>query len=267
MAALNQQIDRDVIWQMLQGIPSDDRVIWIEVGMALKSELGNDGFSLFDDWSDKADNYDSNAVKAVWKSFKGSGIAIGTLVKLAKEYGWKWDNKEVTTAPVIKPAPKPVKSDTQMYAFQLWLASNKADSFVAQHQYSIGKGIKWTAGASRGIASGSIIGKKADCVIIPIRTIESNKVQAVQCINEEGKKQTFGPVKGGALILGNTLNKSLTWYICEGWASAVSMVFHHQNGNGVCAASFGKYNQDSVAKRIAEVYQPDEIVILKEDDS
>ncbi len=202
MAALHNQIDRDVIWQMLQGIPAYDRDTWISIGIALKSELGNDGFSLFDDWSQRADNYNAKSAKSVWSSFKGSGISIATLVQLAKEHSWKPDKKTEVKTPDIKPAPKQVKSDTGKYAIKLWLSSNKNDSAIAQHQYAINKGIEWSAGAGRGTASGSIISKNSDCIIVPIRTIETDKVQPVQCINTAGRKQTFGPVKGGALILG-----------------------------------------------------------------
>ena len=101
MIALQCQIDRDVIWSMLQGIPAYDRDIWIKIGMALKSELGNNGFSLFDDWSSTADNNDPKAVKAVWKSFKGNGVAIGSLIQLAKENGWQRDNKTTDRKSVV----------------------------------------------------------------------------------------------------------------------------------------------------------------------
>ena len=107
------------------------------------------------------------------------------------------------------------------------------------------------------------------CYKTPGRALQTNKVQSVQCISDQcvkGKwpKQTFGSVSGGALILGNTLDKSIPWYVCEGWASAVSMVFHHLHGNGVCASSFGKSNQRKVAELMAEFHQPKEIIILEE---
>ena len=111
-----------------------------------------------------------------------------------------------------------------------------------------------------------MIGKNSDCLIVPIRNIDTNKVQGVQCINSEGRKQTFGSVSGGALILGNTLDKSLSWYVAEGWATAVAIVFHHQDGNGVCAASFGRGRQKEVAELIDETFKPKEVIILKEQD-
>ncbi len=252
---------------MLQFIPAHERDIWTRVGMALESELGVSGFSLFDEWSKSADNYESKSAISTWRSFKGGAITIKSLIRLAKDHGWRSNAApRKTHTPIFTKPPKP-RSSTNAYGLRLWLAANKYDSNAGSHLYALNKGIDWDAGAARGIASGSLIGKDADCLIIPIRNIETDKVQGVQCINTQGRKQTFGSVSGGALILGNTLDKSLTWYVCEGWASAVSMVFHHQKGNGVCAASFGKSNQRKVAELIAETYQPNEIVILEEVDS
>jgi len=257
------------IWHLIQFIPAYDRDTWLKVLMGLKSEFGNDAYSIADAWSQTADNYKANEFRSTWKSIDSSGININTVFYLAKQHGWKpsTDNKKVNPLPEIKiPPPKPVKS-TISYALQLNLSANNSDSFVTAHPYSIDKDIQSAGGAGRGTASGRLIGRQSDCIIIPIRNIHTDKVQGVQCINTEGNKQTFGSVSGGALLLGNTLDKSLTWYVCEGWASAYSMVFHHQNGNGVCACSFGKSNQKKVAELIGEVYQPDEIVILLEDDT
>lgn len=257
---------RECIWQMLQCIPAHDRDTWITVGMALKEEVGDNGYSLFDQWSQSAKNYNAQAVKSVWRSFKSGAVSIASLFYLAKKHGWQNGSTSENFAPKPLIVPKERKPNTQAYALRLWLAANTDDSVVAQHPYAIDKGIDWAAGAGCGKASGSIIGSEANCVIVPIRSIHTNRVQGVQCINFEGRKQTFGRVSGGALILGNTLDLRLPWYVCEGWASAVSMVFHHQKGNGLCAASFGKSNLDKAAEKIAETYQPEEIIVLREQD-
>jgi hypothetical protein len=278
MLSNKNPVELDQVQSMLRFIPAHDRPQWIRVGMALKSEFGDNGFSTFDDWSQGAENYNPKSANSAWKSFNDGAIGIGSLIHLAKENGWTRD-APAALAPPPRRASKPQRSNTASYAAELWLAANKwmqaddwlsqpsPDKSVATHPYAIAKGLTHAGGAGRGIASGSIIGKNSDCIIVPIRTIETDKVQGVQCINPEGRKQTFGSVSGGGLILGNTLDKSLTWYVCEGWASAVSMVFHHQKGNGVCAASFGKGRQKEVAELIEQAYQPDEIVILLEDDS
>jgi putative DNA primase/helicase len=146
------------------------------------------------------------------------------------------------------------------------LQVDKTDAAVLEHPYAQRKGITSAGGAGRGKASGRIVGKQADCIIVPVRDIQTDKPIAVQCINPEGVKQTFGSLSGGGLILGNTLDKRIPWYVCEGWASAYSMVFHHLRGDAVAAASFGKSNMERLATSIADRYKPDCITILQEVD-
>lgn len=70
-------------------IPAIDRELWVEIGMALKSELGDSGFDLWDRWSSQADSYNPKSAKSVWKSIKPcGGITIGTLFHHAKLEGW-----------------------------------------------------------------------------------------------------------------------------------------------------------------------------------
>jgi hypothetical protein len=264
--------NRDEVWQMLLYIPANDRGEWIKTGMAIKDYSGNDGYSLWIDWSQNADNYDPKTARSSWRSFKGGGITILSLIQLARQHGWRPDAKPCANKPP-KPRPAPAKTthSTGAYALRLCLAASTDDVTVAGHPYAIAKGINWAAGAARGIASGFIVGKDTDCIIVPIRNLITNKVQGVQCISDkpvdgEWPKQNFGSVSGGALILGNTLDKSIPWYVCEGWASTVSTVFHHLHGNGVCACSFGKSMQRPVAEVIAEHYEPKEVIILEEED-
>ncbi len=267
-------ISQSDILLVLQYIPAHNRDIWIKVGMGLKSEYGDHGFSLYDSWSRNADNYEPRAVADAWKSFRGGTITIGSIFHFAKEHGWQSNLNNCSKSEKcrnesriqIPRRDQPRQSNTTAYALRLWMAANCDDSFVAEHEYAKAKGIAHAAGAATGKASGKIIGKDADCIVVPVRDIETNKVQGVQCINSGGRKQTFGSLSGAALILGNTLDKTLIWYVCEGWASAVSMVFHHQKGNGVCACAFGKSNLDKVAENIAAIHNPSEVIILRERD-
>ena len=200
-------------WAMLSYIPAYDRETWICVGMALKSEFGDEAFSIFDYWSQSSSNYDVRSVRAVWKSFKRQGTTFASLAKLALDAGYSVSNKNTSPAlPPPKKAPQS-SSDTSIYAKKLFLACNREDSFIAEHEYSRSKGIDWAAGAGRGKASGKLVGKDADCIIIPVRNIEGTKVQGVQCINEDGIKQSFGSISGGSLLLGNTLNRNATWIV------------------------------------------------------
>ena len=249
-------------WSMLSYIPAQDRDTWISVGMALKSELGDDAYSIYDNWSQSASNYQARSVRDVWKSFKRRGITFATVAKLALDAGYRGSANKLPLPPIIA-APKQ-SSSTYDYAKKLFRACERGDALVAEHEYARAKGIEWAAGAGRGIASGKLIGQDSDCVIVPVRNIEATEVQGAQCINTIGIKQSFGDISGGCLLLGNTLNLGAEWFVAEGWASAVSTVFHHQKE--VCACAFGKGNMEKVAKQIAAHYSPDQIIILKEQD-
>ena len=73
-------------------VPADDREIWLHVGMALKHELGDDGFPHYDAWSQSAESYNARDTASVWRSFRGAGkVTAGTLFHYAKAHGWKSD--------------------------------------------------------------------------------------------------------------------------------------------------------------------------------
>ncbi|WP_216092373.1 PriCT-2 domain-containing protein, partial [Burkholderia sola] len=69
-------------------VPPDDRDTWSQVGMALKAEFGEEGFALWSEWSQGAQNYNGKDARDVWKSFKGGKITINTLFHLAKQGGF-----------------------------------------------------------------------------------------------------------------------------------------------------------------------------------
>ncbi|WP_240462033.1 PriCT-2 domain-containing protein [Burkholderia sp. Nafp2/4-1b] len=74
-------------------VPPDCRDTWVQMGMAVKAELGETGFDLWNDWSRAADSYSESDARTVWRSFKGMGITAGTLFDKARTHGY------VDTAP------------------------------------------------------------------------------------------------------------------------------------------------------------------------
>jgi phage/plasmid primase-like uncharacterized protein len=168
-------------------------------------------------------------------------------------------------APRKASAAVKVRSRFTHYARRLWRSADVEDAAVGAHPYAIKKGIDWAAGAGRAVATGtwSEIGQDADCIVIPIRTVADERLVAVQCINADGAKQSFGSMgDDGCLLLGNTLDKSIPWYVAEGWATAVSLVFHYAKGNAVCAVAFGIRRLEKVERAVIEHYHPDEITIV-----
>jgi hypothetical protein len=254
---------------MLAYVPADERETWVRMGMAVKAELGDAGFDLWDAWSQSADNYDARAARDTWRSIKDGPVGIGTLVHLAKENGWQPDRPMPATRRA-KPthvsdfgAPeKPAEpSPTQAYAREIWDRVSREDHVVGSHPYAIKKGITHAAGAGRARVTGRLVGRDADCLVIPVRTLPGELV-GVECINPAGAKQSFGSKGMGCLILGNTLDKNIPWAVVEGWADAATFVFHWHRGNAVAAAAFGKGRMEPVAHAIDEYFGPREVLII-----
>jgi hypothetical protein len=257
---------------LLDFVPSDDRDEWIRIGGILKDEFGTDGFAVWDEWSRRSARYIEKDAIAVWRSLgqNAKKAAVGTLIYLGSRHGWRRDERAADRAEVSPTEPRrasPPERDTSAYATKLWLSASFGDAVVGEHPYAVRKGINWAAGAKRGKASGRLIGSEADCLVVPIRTDAVGKLQGVQCINVTGDKQSFGKISGGCLVLGHTVKLSIPWYVAEGWASAVSVVFHHHRGNAVCAVAFGKHNLMHTADLLSRVFAPDQITVLQERDA
>jgi len=96
-----------IIQECLSVIPTKgagSREHWVHVGMSIHSELPNDvGLELWSVWSKNDPDYinewdNNNPCEAVWKSFKGSGRGIGSLIHDADEV----DPKRLRFSPVSK---------------------------------------------------------------------------------------------------------------------------------------------------------------------
>ena len=87
----------------LKFIPASDRETWVKIGMAVKAELGDTGFDVWEAWSQQDESFDAKAAKDVWKSIRGNGkVTAGTLFHEAKAHGWRDDGT------YTKPTPEQV---------------------------------------------------------------------------------------------------------------------------------------------------------------
>lgn len=78
----------DRIESALAFICPDERDTWVQTGMSIHSELGSSGQDIWMDWSRQADSFKESDARAVWRSFKGSGVSIASLFFEAKQGGW-----------------------------------------------------------------------------------------------------------------------------------------------------------------------------------
>jgi len=203
-----------MIQEAIRAIPADDREIWVQVGMAVKSELGNDGFDLWNSWSQSSDRYNKRSALAVWRSIKPyGGITSRTLYRLAREYGWKGEAD-------FQPAPRPVQRDTtaeRAEAMRRAKAAQEAAHIVKEcrqdhHPYLDQKGFKDETGLI------DFDGR----LVIPMRNVNDyRRIQSVQFIDAHGEKKFLpgGAAKNAVFFIGSGKEN----WLCEGFATGLSI--------------------------------------------
>lgn len=212
----------------------------------------------------------SNGNTAGWCKLFDDGLG-GAFGDFSSGFEQNWQAKRerghravVAAQPIRTPAPKPEAPSTAAYAAQVWGRVVRGDDVVAAHPYAQRKGVRHACGAGRTTASGRIVGKDADCLIVPIRLGGVGEVVAVQAINAEGAKQTFGPMADAFLLLGDERDQRAHWFISEGWATAYA--FHQLYQPAVACVSFGKSRLQNVGMAAARLFAPDRLVIAQEQD-
>ena len=201
-------------------IPADDRETWVQVGMAIRSALGDTGFELWDQWSRQAANYKTADAKAVWRSIDSTGgITIGTLYHLARDHGWRGMAPEAPGLTLEERRRRTEESRHQEEARHR--AAERAGRIATKllgeaellpHPYLAAKGFPE--------ANGLVI-TKDNLLLVPMRNVKTGAVQSLQTITPDGQKRFLagGRAKGGVFNLGRS---STRWY-CEGYATGLSV--------------------------------------------
>ena len=207
-------------------IQATDRGVWLNMAMAIKTELGESGFALWDDWSQGADNYNAHAARAVWKSCKGTGVTVGTLFHEAKANGWRDDDKHA------KPSYAQQEAIRQAAAERLTqegvareqaqqAAAKKAGWIMHQtkmepHAYLDSKGWKDVLGAVWWP------NEEQNLLCIPMRV--GDNIVGVQLIDRNGQKRYLSGQRtsGAEYLISNNGRGASDWF-CEGYATGLSL--------------------------------------------
>ncbi len=259
--------EEDRIKAALSHIPADDREVWVQMGMAIKSELGEAGFDFWDDWSRSASSYSEADAKSVWKSFRSGGITIASLFKQAVEHGYREsapttplsaeerDQRRIERereAAAAAEAHRRTQMEAAAKARDLW---EKAGTVHADHAYVRAKRIK-PYGAKQ----------LRDQLVVKLQDIDGEHSSS-QYIQAAGGKtfQTGGRVSGCfvAVTAGAKPGASAPLLIAEGYATACSL--HEATGYPV-AAAMNAGNLLSVAQAWRERHPKLKIVICSDDD-
>ncbi|KVN27337.1 topoisomerase [Burkholderia pyrrocinia] len=252
----------------LSHVPADDRDTWVQMGMAIKAELGEDGFDFWDDWSRSASSYNEADAKSVWKSFRSGGITIASLFKRAIEHGYRESEpmpplsadererrrvereREVAAAAEIH---QHTQAEAATKARNLW---EKAGTVHADHAYVRAKRIK-PYGAKQ----------LRDQLVVKLQDIDGEHHSA-QYIQPDGHKtfQSGGRISGcfGAVSAGVKPKGKTPLLICEGYATACSL--HEATGYQV-AAAMNAGNLLNVARAWREKHPKLRIVVCADDDT
>ena len=93
----------------LQSVSADDYHDWMRVGMAMRlygiqNGCENDMWQAFDNWSatTKSGNYDPQKNLKAWSTWNTTGtgnpVTLGSIYHMAKQNGWTFDNRSITSA-------------------------------------------------------------------------------------------------------------------------------------------------------------------------
>ena len=214
------------IQSALSYIPADDRETWLRAAMAIRSEVGDEGFDMWDQWSSTADNYNAAAARSVWKSCRGSGITLGTLFHEAKARGWRDDEKHASAPPALLQARKLEAQARQTQEGQererLAQAAAKKAGWILhqtvqeQHAYLHSKG--WAE--ARGAVWHPT--EEQNLLCIPMRI--GDAIVGLQMIDREGGKRYLAGQRTSEAehVISNNGRGAMDWY-CEGYATGLSL--------------------------------------------
>lgn len=216
----------------LSFVPPHDREVWVRMGMAVKSEFAEDGFDLWDSWSQGAESYNAKSAKAVWRSISAGGkLGIGSLFREAASNGWRDNGEhrgpltELEEAERRKArAARDAAADAEEARKQQgYRAAARAAQKVIEvcelktHYYLNSKGLP------------DVVALVNDAtLIVPMRNLQNNALQGMQSINwlpearQWEKKMSHGMrAKGAVLRLGSQRAKET--FLCEGYATGLSI--------------------------------------------
>ena len=259
----------DRIRSALAYVPPVDRDVWVRTGMALKSELGEDGFNLWDQWSQADDSYREKDARAVWKSIKpAGGVTIGSLFHLAGQRGWCAETSNEghsrPTVPCIARDRATEADDAGRHAEAGKRASNTWAAAVParlEHPYLQRKGVK-----PHGVRlyHGELVISGVACdgaLIVPLQD-SSGAIASLEFIPAEGEKRSLpdGRRKGCYYLIAGATD---TVVVAEGFATGASC--HEATGHTV-AVAFSAGNLAAVACVMRQKFRAARIVIAGDND-
>jgi putative DNA primase/helicase len=244
----------------LHTIPPDlPRQEWLKAGMA--AHAAGLSFDDFDQWSAPAGNYNAQACRATWRSFKTApgGVTAGTLFGMARDHGWSEDDKpQQRTKPLPRPSEAPAKPRPGMGAAEIFARSEPATN---SHPYIVKKGAAGVPlGGLRVVPDDdplTIKGQRmAGALVVPAYA-PSGEIQSLQFIPHDGGDKLNLPA---AKIAGTsfTVGTEGPVYVCEGIGAAWAC-YQATGHRAVCC--FGCAHVGTIAAQLRQ-REPDAKLVI-----
>lgn len=284
----HDNLTRDTIKDALGLVDMNvSRSKWARIGMALKAELGDGGFPLFDEWSRKGDTYNESDCISTWKSLNaGGGVNIGTLIYEAQLSGFELngDRQTLSAEQIAERKRKREEEEKQRAAEKkrlqgeaaklsnlLW---NAAEPAIDDHPYLEGKGV-----SAHGLAMGEwpLINDKGEvfrrlpgALLIPIMDAKNGKVMSLQGIllNPDGgidkRYLKNGRKQGGFHMVGSPPCPGEPLVFCEGYATGATI---HELTGWCVIVTFDAPNLPVVAKIMRDQFAGAPFIICADNDA
>lgn len=278
--------DLERIREALQFIDPSERETWLRMGMAIKSELADTGFDVWEAWSLQAESFNTKDARDVWKSIRAGGkVTIGTLFYEAKANGWRDDGMHQKPTPeelaerrriAVERAAKEEaeiareRADTAKKAAPIWKAGtdpNENPYLSLKRVSPVATLREIDAGAAAAIlgywpeSKGERLAGRL--LVVPVK--QGDRLSTLELIDGDKRKAALagrGTKAGGywaAQPLPNGDGSGLTLQIGEGVATVLSA--KEATGHPAIAA-LSSGNLPAVAKAMRERYPAAVLVIL-----
>lgn len=270
----------------LSHLSPESRAVWVRQAMAIKSEFGEDGFEIWDQWSSLSSSYRAIDARDVWKSVKaGKGITIASLFYDAKQAGWKDDTayKKPSAAEIEQRRKERAERDAlaaaqeladqeaaAVKAQELWAAATPCES----HAYLERKGVK-----SHGLRygrfditridqnTGEVTVVSLQALLMPIMD-RSRKIWTLQAFSAkpDGRKSLLknGRKSGNFFVIGSkplVVDGRPVFILVEGYATGASV---HESTGHMVVVCIDAGNLLSVARQFRE-RDADAIIVVGAD--
>lgn len=263
--------DYDRVRAALSFICPDDRDIWVRMGMAVKAELGGDGFGLWDDWSRTSDAYQPAAAKAVWKSFKAGGaVSAGSLFHAARLAGWQDDSEHAQ--------PSAEEVEARRLRRERLATAERLERERRARMAAMRAAALWASASKTGdspyltrkqVEAESLKFLPEGAVVVPMVRYdlprESALVGAQVIAADGGKRFTPGTAKQGSACRLGLVEVGAVVLLCEGMATGLTIRMALNNRLAVFVA-FDAGNLRPVAEMLRGLYPTSPILVCADDD-